>query len=68
VDLVSFPLRTVVDIVPAGESGEAAQTRAGKRAWLKERDYRICEVAAGDVETGVAGVLDRLAEELGLGA
>ncbi len=67
VDLVSFPLRTVVDIVPAGESGEAAQTRAGKRAWLKERDYRICEVAADDVETGVAGVVDRLAGELGLG-
>jgi tRNA/rRNA methyltransferase len=68
VDLVSFPLRAVVDIVPAGESGEAAQTRAAKRTWLKERDYRICEVTAGDVETGAAGVLDRLAQELGLGA
>jgi tRNA/rRNA methyltransferase len=68
VDLVSFPLRAVVDIVPAGESGEAAQTRAGKRTWLRERDYRICEVTAGDVETGAAGVLDRLAQELELGA
>jgi tRNA/rRNA methyltransferase len=68
VDLVSFPLRTVVDIVPAGERGEAAHTRAGKRAWLKERDYRICEVAAGDVEREVAGVLDRLAQQLGLGS
>ena len=67
VDLVSFPLRTVIDIVPAGESGEAAQARAARRAWLKERDYRICEVAAGDVEAAVAGVLDRLAGELGLG-
>jgi tRNA/rRNA methyltransferase len=68
VDLVSFPLRSVVDIVPAGESGEAAQTRACKRTWLRERDYRICEVTAGDVETGAAGVLDRLAQELELGA
>jgi tRNA/rRNA methyltransferase len=68
VDLVSFPLRTVVDIVPADESGEAARTRAGKRTWLKEREYRICEVEAGDVETSVAGVLDRLAQQLGLGA
>jgi tRNA/rRNA methyltransferase len=67
VDLVSFPLRTVIDIVPAGQRGEAARTRAARRAWLKERDYRICEVAAGDVEAGVAGVLDRLAGELGLG-
>jgi tRNA/rRNA methyltransferase len=67
VDLVSFPLRTVIDIVPAGESGEAVRTRASKRAWLKERDYRICEVTAGDVETDVAAVLDGLARELGLG-
>jgi tRNA/rRNA methyltransferase len=68
VDLVSFPLRTVIDIAPAGESGEAMHTRAGKRAWLKARDYRVCGVAAGDVETGAAGVLDQLAHELGLGA
>jgi tRNA/rRNA methyltransferase len=66
VDMVSFPLRTVIDIVPAGESGDAAQSRAGKRAWLEERDYRVCEVAAGNVETGVAAVLDELVQELGL--
>jgi tRNA/rRNA methyltransferase len=66
VDLVSFPLRTVIDIVPDGESGEATETRAGKRAWLKERDYRVCELAAGDIETDVAAVLDGLAGELGL--
>jgi tRNA/rRNA methyltransferase len=66
VDMVSFPLRTVIDIVPPGESGDAAQSRAAREAWLKERDYRICGVAAGDVETGVAAVLDALAQELGL--
>jgi tRNA/rRNA methyltransferase len=67
VDLVSFPLRVVIDLAPASESAEATQAREGKRAWLKDRDYRICEVAAGDVETGAAVVLDRLAQELGLG-
>src|SRR5215468_9176947 len=65
-DLVSFPLRTVIDLVPAGESAEAAQTRAHKRAWLKARDYRVCEVA-GDVEANVAAVLDGIARELGIG-
>jgi tRNA/rRNA methyltransferase len=67
VDLVSFPLRVVVDLVPSGESGEAAHMRTSKRTWLKERDYYVCEVAASDVEAGVAGVLDQLARELGLG-
>jgi tRNA/rRNA methyltransferase len=56
----------VIDLVPTGESAEAAHTRASKRAWLKERDYRICEVSAGDVEAAVAGVLDQLARRLGL--
>jgi tRNA/rRNA methyltransferase len=67
VDIVSFPLRAVIDLVPAGESSEAAQTRAGKRAWLKARDYRVCEVRAGDVEADVGTVLEGIAQELGIG-
>jgi tRNA/rRNA methyltransferase len=66
VDIVSFPLRTVIDLVPPGESAEAAHTRACKRAWLQERDYEVCEVAVGEVESEVAVVLDQLARELGL--
>jgi tRNA/rRNA methyltransferase len=66
VDLVSFPLRAVVDLVPAEESAEALQARAARRAWLAARDYRLCEVAAGEVESDVAAVLDRLATALGL--
>jgi tRNA/rRNA methyltransferase len=66
VDIVSFPLRAVIDLVPGEESSDAAQTRAGKRAWLKVRDYRVCEVAAGDVEADVAAALERIAQELGL--
>src|SRR5712691_1241549 len=67
VDIVSFPLRAVIDLVPEGESGEAAQVRARKRAWLAARDYRVCAVTAGDIEADVAAVLDGIAQELGIG-
>jgi tRNA/rRNA methyltransferase len=59
-DFVSFPLRLVIDLVPADETGAAARTRAEKRAWLLERDYVVTEVTAGEVETDLAQVLDRL--------
>ncbi|HEY3224105.1 MAG TPA: TrmJ/YjtD family RNA methyltransferase [Pseudolabrys sp.] len=59
VDFVSFPLRCVIDLVPAQES-EAAQTRAQRRAYLSERDYRVCEVGADEVERDVSKVLDNL--------
>jgi tRNA/rRNA methyltransferase len=67
VDMVSFPLRAVIDLVPGDESSDAARTRAGKRAWLAARDYRVCEVTAGDVETDVAAVLDGVARAFGIG-
>jgi tRNA/rRNA methyltransferase len=59
-DFVSFPLRLVIDLVPADESVAAAKSRAQKRAWLLERDYVVTEVKAGEVESDLAGVLDRL--------
>jgi hypothetical protein len=58
----------VIDLVPAGESGEAEQTRSRKRAWLRERAYLVCDVAMADVDADAAAVLDGLAQELGLGA
>jgi tRNA/rRNA methyltransferase len=61
---VSFPLRTVLDVVPAGESSAAAQVRDEKRAWLGERDYRVIELRATDIESDVKRVLDRLDVEL----
>ena len=64
VDFVSFPLRAVIDLVPADESAEAQAARSERAAWLAERDYRVIEVAAGDVETDVAAVLDILASTL----
>jgi tRNA/rRNA methyltransferase len=59
-DLVSFPLRTVIDLVPGDESAEARQARAEKRNWLAERDYRIIEVHAAEVENDLPKLLDRL--------
>jgi len=67
VDIVSFPLRAAIDLVPGGESPEAGQARARKRAWLKARDYRVCEVAAGEVEADVAAALERIARAFGIG-
>jgi tRNA/rRNA methyltransferase len=59
-DLVSFPLRAVIDLVPADESAVAAKARAEKCAWLAERGYRVLPVGLADVEADVAAVLDRI--------
>ena len=60
-DFVSFPLRLVIDVVPDEETVEAGKTRAHKRGWLAERDYRVMEIKRSDVERDVAAVLDALA-------
>src|SRR5690242_2446791 len=59
-DFVSFPLRVVIDLVPQEESAAAAAARAQKRTWLIERDYRVVDIAAGDVEANLSAVLDML--------
>jgi tRNA/rRNA methyltransferase len=64
VDVVSFPLRHVIDLAPAGESEEAAKARSERRAWLVERGYKVSEVEASDVEADVAAVLDRIVAEI----
>jgi len=61
VDMVSFPLRTVVELVPGEESDAAASARAGRRTWLAARDYRIYEAQQAEVEANVGAVLDGLA-------
>jgi len=63
-DLVSFPLRLVIDLVPADESAEAAKARADKRAWLAAHDYAVVEVKAADVAIELGAVLDGLATRL----
>ena len=59
-DFVSFPLKCVIDLVPATEPDEAARTRAERRTYLAERGYRVCEVRAVEVEKDVGKVLGSL--------
>jgi tRNA/rRNA methyltransferase len=64
-DLVSFPLRTVIEIVPPEESETAAKARTDRRAWLEERDYRVIDVPAAAVETDSKAVLEELLQLIG---
>ena len=64
-DITSFPLRTVIDIVPANEEGEAKTARVEKQTWLKARDYRIIEVGTGEIGVAVGAVLERIADQIG---
>ena len=63
-DFVSFPLHTVIDVVPVAEDGAAAAVRAEKRAWLGERDYRVIAVSAADIAADVGAALDGVDEAL----
>lgn len=61
VDFVSFPMRRVIDLVPASESEDAARTRTEKSVWLGEHNYRVVAVKAEDVERDLPAVLETLA-------
>jgi tRNA/rRNA methyltransferase len=63
-DLVSFPLRMVIEIVPSEETAEAAQARPPRRAWLAERGYRVMQVSAADIDADVARVIARIADQI----
>jgi tRNA/rRNA methyltransferase len=64
-DFVSFPLRLVVDLVPADESTAAAAARAEKTAWLEAHDYTVVPLFSGDVESDMAAALNRIDEAVG---
>jgi tRNA/rRNA methyltransferase len=61
-DMVSFPLRLVIDIVPPQEAEDAAKARAYKRQWLGERGYRVLGLRAEDLERDVTAALDEIAK------
>ena len=63
-DFVSFPLRLVIELIPARETDAAAKSRAKRRAWLSERGYRVLEVEADAVEANLQQVLEQLAREI----
>jgi tRNA/rRNA methyltransferase len=60
-DFVSFPLKCVIDLVPAAEDAAAARVRADKRAWLEAHGYQVTEVRAEQAEKDVTAVLEQLA-------
>jgi tRNA/rRNA methyltransferase len=64
-DFVSFPLRLVIDLVPADESEAAAKTRAEKRGWLAAHDYTVLGIFAGDLESDMAATLERIEKAFG---
>jgi tRNA/rRNA methyltransferase len=59
-DIVSFPLRLVIELLPPDEGEAAALARAERRTWLVERGYRVVDVAMAEVEADIASVLDRV--------
>src|SRR6185312_3001971 len=59
-DFVSFPLKCVIDLVPAGESLAAQRTRTERRSYLEERGYRVVEVKGAEAEIDLAAALERL--------
>jgi tRNA/rRNA methyltransferase len=63
-DMVSFPLRVVVDLVPAAEDAATAKDREERREWLTARGYRVVSIAATDVARDVAGVLNNLDSQI----
>ena len=67
-DVVSFPLRVAIELVPADEVAAATATRNERRAYLIERGYRVADVAMAEVEADVSKALDSLAAVTGLAA
>ena len=59
-DLVSFPLRLVVELMPGDESAAARRQRSARRTWLEARGYSVVEVSSAQVEADMRQVLDRL--------
>jgi tRNA/rRNA methyltransferase len=60
VDIVSFPLRLVIEIVSPDEGAAARAARDERREWLQERSYRIVELPTAAIESDIEGVLGQL--------
>ena len=56
--------RLAIELVNANESEAIVADRAGRRAWLEARDYRVIEMRVGDVEADLAAELARLESSL----
>ena len=63
-DLVSFPLRLVIELKADDETEVAVKTRSERRTWLTERGYRVVEFTASEIETDVGKVLNQIAADV----
>ena len=64
-DFVSFPLRAVIELVPADESQEATSARAKRAGWLTDRRYRIVSVTTEEIaDRQRSATLDRIWSEV----
>ena len=64
-DFVSFPLRLVIDVLPAKESEQAIKARAEKHAWLSERGYKVLSLCSGDIEADLSAALEGINHAIG---
>ena len=64
-DFVSFPLRLVIEIMPAEKSDAIETTRRERHAWLAAHDYRIVEVLATAIESDMPAALAHIDEAIG---
>ena len=64
-DFVSFPLRLVIEIMPAENSEALEAARRERHAWLAAHDYRIVEVLATTIESDMPAALARIDEAIG---
>jgi tRNA/rRNA methyltransferase len=56
--------RIAIELTNPGETDMIMKDRAERRSWLEDRDYRVVDIAAADVERDLATELDRLASLL----
>jgi tRNA/rRNA methyltransferase len=59
-NIVSFPLKAVIELVPADENEIGLKARAERRAWLVERGYQVVVVSMANVEADVGAELNRV--------
>jgi tRNA/rRNA methyltransferase len=64
-DFVSFPLRLVIEIMPAEKSEALETARRERHVWLAAHDYRIVEVLATAIESDMPAALARIDEAIG---
>jgi tRNA/rRNA methyltransferase len=63
-DMVSFPLRVVIEIVPTKEDVATAKARIHRRQWLREHNYVVLEAREEAISGNLTDVLDSLAAEV----